>query len=157
MRASKNKNQRESSYSYNKNTNERNCDNCRWKTLFSESQEFDCDRCQKAYVICDYCFDDYHDKKDQHSKLEDESDDSDSDKSVENEDKDAKKSEDSNEKPDKNKIHCIYCWSNKTLTDICVKSLHSFGFPPVKSGQTKIPISSLSKEKQKKLANLRVI
>ncbi len=46
------------------------------------------------------------------------SDDSDSDKSVENEDKDAKKSEDSNEKPDKNKIHCIYCWSNKTLTDM---------------------------------------
>ena len=51
MRASKNKNQRESSYSYNMNTTERKCDNCRWKTLFSESQEFDCDRCQKAYVV----------------------------------------------------------------------------------------------------------
>ena len=50
--------------------------------------------------------------------MEDDSVDSDSDKSVENEDKDAKKSEDSNEKLDKNKIHCIYCWSNKTLTDM---------------------------------------
>jgi hypothetical protein len=49
--------------------------------------------------------------------LEDDSEDSDTDKS-ETEDKDAKKSEDSNEKPDKNKIHCIYCWSIKTLTDM---------------------------------------
>lgn len=39
----------------------------------------------------------------------------------------------------------------------CVKSLKSFGFPPLRGGQVKIPISSLSKEKVKKLANLRVI
>ena len=38
----------------------------------------------------------------------------------------------------------------------CVKSLKSFGFTS-KSGQVKIPITSLSKEKVKKLANLRVI
>ena len=38
----------------------------------------------------------------------------------------------------------------------CVKSLKSFGFT-AKFGQVKIPITSLSKEKVKKLANLRVI
>lgn len=36
------------------------------------------------------------------------------------------------------------------------KSLKSFGFIPIK-GTNKIPISSLGKEKIKKLANLRVI
>lgn len=51
MRASKNKNQRDSSYSYNVNSSERKCDNCRWKTLFSESTEFDCERCNKTYVV----------------------------------------------------------------------------------------------------------
>ena len=38
----------------------------------------------------------------------------------------------------------------------CVKSMKSFGFLP-KNGQNKIPISTLSKDKVKKLANLRVI
>lgn len=31
-----------------------------------------------------------------------------------------------------NNITCIYCWSRKTLTDICVKSMKSFGFNPLK-------------------------
>ena len=39
----------------------------------------------------------------------------------------------------------------------CVKSMKSFGYNPVKNGQTRIPISSLSKDKVRKLANLRVI
>lgn len=47
-------------------------------------------------------------------------------------------------------IDCVYCWSKKTLTDICVKSMKSFGFIP-KAGHVKIPISTLSKEKVRKL------
>lgn len=43
-----------------------------------------------------------------------------------------------------------------TLYFSCVKTLKSFGFVPPK-GTNKILISSLSKEKIKKLANLRVI
>lgn len=39
----------------------------------------------------------------------------------------------------------------------CVKSMKSFGFVSPKPGQTRIPISTLSKEKVRKLANLRVI
>ena len=39
----------------------------------------------------------------------------------------------------------------------CVKSLKQFGYAPLRNGQIKIPISSLSKDKVKKLANLRVI
>jgi len=35
--------------------------------------------------------------------------------------------------------------------------MKSFGYNPVKNGQTRIPISSLSKDKVRKLANLRVI
>lgn len=42
------------------------------------------------------------------------------------------------------------------LADRCVKNLKSFGFVPPK-GTNKIQISTLSKEKIKKLANLRVI
>jgi len=54
------------------------------------------------------------------------------------------------------KIQCVYCWSRHTLTDICVKTLKSLGFMPVK-GSNKIQISNLTREKIKKLSNLRVI
>jgi len=38
---------------------------------------------------------------------------------------------------DTKKIQCVYCWSRHTLTDICVKTLKSLGFMPVK-GSNKI-------------------
>jgi len=40
---------------------------------------------------------------------------------------------------DTKKIQCVYCWSRHTLTDICVKTLKSLGFMPVK-GSNKIQI-----------------
>ena len=43
------------------------------------------------------------------------------------------------------------------LPSSCVKTLKSLGFSNVKSQSTKIAISSLSKDKIKKLQNLRVI
>lgn len=112
-------------------------------------------------MICDYCYDEYHKTNEKNLAEFESSEDSEDSENSQNQDytqdKEIKKSEELKDENDENKLRCVYCWSNKTLTDICVKSLHSFGFPPVKSGQTKIPISSLSKERQKKLANLRVI
>jgi hypothetical protein len=49
-----------------------------------------------------------------------------------------------------------YVIPSLTLYFSCVKTLKSFGFVPPK-GTNKIQISSLSKDKIKKLANLRVI
>lgn len=49
----------------------------------------------------------------------------------------------------------ILC-NNPTRSYSCVKNLKSFGFVPPK-GSNKIQISTLSKEKIKKLENLRVI
>ena len=53
-------------------------------------------------------------------------------------------------------IRCLTCMNKCLIACSSVKNLKSFGFVPPK-GQNKILISSLSKEKIKKLANLRVI
>ena len=57
----------------------------------------------------------------------------------------------------KKQIRCIYCWSRKTLTDICVKTMKSFGFFPPKKDSLRIPIASLTRDRIKKLGGLRVI
>jgi len=80
-------------------------------------------------VICDYCYEDYMEKGGYYEK---------------------------GQESYSRKFQCLYCQSRHTLTDICVKTLKSLGFMPVKGGN-KISISSLTREKIRKLSNLRVI
>ena len=104
----------------------------------------DCHECG-SYQICDYCYEECLDKNKQYEHLTQFS------SSSEDEDPDSS--------DERTRSKCIYCMSKANLNDTCVKSLKTFGFvaPNRNNGSQKIPISSLTKDKIKKLSNLRVI
>mmetsp|Transcript_2747 Transcript_2747/g.4314 ORF Transcript_2747/g.4314 Transcript_2747/m.4314 type:complete len:160 (-) Transcript_2747:1964-2443(-) len=139
------------------------CDDCGYKFSLGELKKFECKDCGQ-YLICDYCYEEYYDKINQQtgSALLESSDDSDSEISDEEQKHRHTRGmleggpRRGGEHRELKKVKCIYCLSKKNLTDICVKSLKSFGFVP-RNGQTKIPVNSLSKDKIKKLSSLRVI
>jgi|APSaa5957512535_1039671.scaffolds.fasta_scaffold94900_2 hypothetical protein len=103
------------------------CDNCKYTVALSECKQYDCMDCGK-YNICEYCFLDYMDKNDQQN----------SKNGMQNSDSDEYSNEDQYER--EKKIQCIYCWSRKTLVDICVKTMKQFGYSS-RLANNKIPIS----------------